>query len=900
MAPLATDPRQILAVLNPARRRALYTLLVDITSRMRSRLDFRDEPDTSPAAQPSLRIDPSRENSIVITEPLNTNQPEPSIVNLRFTALAHFDDWRKEVLAKLKDLLTTPDDFSILEDRRTRSQRLARRQPPNQTSINDEETRKAVSRLQAFYPPISTRLTTISEDDRREALSCVLLILLSTGHYSAHSRTLAVYLTSSLELPLAVLDAEETEIAVSLIQRSSEAQATMSADAEAERRRQENQASRILKVGLASMAGAALIGVTGGLAAPVVAGAIGGLMGSVGLGGVASFLGIFWMNGALVGTLFGALGAKMTGEVIDQYAREVEDFSFIPLKKDEFGARPSSASNRRLRITIGINGWLDSTDDVTKPWRALTDDSEVFALRYEMDCLLGLGKSLRELVSSYAWSAVKAELLKRTVLATLWSALWPAYLLSMASVVDNPFSLAKNRSEKAGEILADALINKVQGERPVTLIGYSLGARVVYACLRSLAQRRAFGLVDTVVFIGAPVPSNKRHWQTMRAVVSGNLINVYSENDYLLAFLYRATSVQLGVAGLQEIRGVEGVVNIDLSDPVQGHMRYAKVLPQILARCGIPVVKGADGPIQPGGDHDDDDVLRVEEREKGDANLIDLAGLDTSKFAAAPPAYAPSQPPPETRAVAKQPARSHQDDLLGLDFSMSNLSTSDTNPPSSKPQPSTASPPSSLPPSQSKPNSQHAPTSKSSQLPIFPDFTPTKPSTKPTNIKQPIPDASPSPPPPEVKQQQRQKQQQTAQNQQPQADDDDEWGAWADFDSTDDDDGAGIRLVDRPTNITQPSPKTSPAPSPDVKQQQQPQQQQQQPQQQTAPAQSQTDHDPWGDSDDDDGVGIRMVDCEEDADGLRVCHPKPIEEDLEEKKGKKEEVEARQRWRWWW
>ena len=42
------------------------------------------------------------------------------------------------------------------------------------------------------------------------------------------------------------------------------------------------------------------------------AGAIGGLMGSVGLGGVASFLGVFWMNGALVGTLFGAYGARMT------------------------------------------------------------------------------------------------------------------------------------------------------------------------------------------------------------------------------------------------------------------------------------------------------------------------------------------------------------------------------------------------------------------------------------------------------------------------------------------------------------------------------------------------------------------------------------------------------------
>jgi pimeloyl-ACP methyl ester carboxylesterase len=330
--------------------------------------------------------------------------------------------------------------------------------------------------------------------------------------------------------------------------------------------------------------------------------------------------------------------------MIDRYAREVEDFRFIPLK-DEWGTRGSSRNDRRLRVTVGINGWLNSEDDVTKPWRALGDDSEAFALRYEMSSLLGLGKSLQELVSSYAWNTIKVEILKRTVLATLWSALWPAYLLSMASAVDNPFSLAKNRSEKAGEILADALINKVQGERPVTLIGYSLGARVIYSCLRSLAARKAFGLVDTVIFIGAPVPSNRQHWQMIRSVVSGKMFNVYSENDYLLAFLYRATSVQLGVAGLQEIKDIEGVENLNLSDEVQGHMRYAKIIAKILAKCGVPVITGAEVPIE-----DDEDVIKLNDLDKDNANLIELDALDLTgppkkSHTAPPPGYtAPSQP----------------------------------------------------------------------------------------------------------------------------------------------------------------------------------------------------------------------------------------------------------------
>jgi hypothetical protein len=193
---------------------------------------------------------------------------------------------------------------------------------------------------------------------------------------------------------------------------------------------------------------------------------------------------------------------------------------------------------------------------------------------------------------------VKLEILKRTVLASLWSALWPVYLLKMATSLDTPFAVAKHRSEKAGVVLADALINKAQGERPVTLIGYSLGARVIYCCLKSLSARRAFGIVENVILIGAPVPSNRQNWQEMRAVVSGKLVNVHSGNDYILAFLYRATSIQYGVAGLQPITDLEGVTNEDLSNDVSGHLRYPDLVGKILKRIGIEHVDVEDEDIE--------------------------------------------------------------------------------------------------------------------------------------------------------------------------------------------------------------------------------------------------------------------------------------------------------------
>lgn len=310
--------------------------------------------------------------------------------------------------------------------------------------------------------------------------------------------------------------------------------------------------------------------------------------------------------------------------MVDKYAREVEDFRFLPLK-DEWGAefRKEDKDIRRLRVTIGINGWLMAEDDVTKPWRALGDDTEAFALRYEMDSLLKLGHALRDMVASYAWNILKIEVLRRTVLATLWAAMWPLQIMKLAAGIDNPFNLAKNRSEKAGRILADALINKVQGERPVTLVGYSLGARVIYFCLKTLAERKAFGLVDTVVFIGAPVPSNRNHWQMMRSVVAGKMFNVYSENDYILAFLYRATSIQLGIAGLQAVEDIEGVENIDLSQQVLGHLRYSGLIAQILRRCGFADIRGGEGPIEK---EKTDDEIKLQDLDyaSGEGVLLDF------------------------------------------------------------------------------------------------------------------------------------------------------------------------------------------------------------------------------------------------------------------------------------
>jgi pimeloyl-ACP methyl ester carboxylesterase len=202
----------------------------------------------------------------------------------------------------------------------------------------------------------------------------------------------------------------------------------------------------------------------------------------------------------------------------------------------------------------------------------------------EMQALLDLGDAIETMVKNYAIKYIKAEIIKRTVLASLWSALWPLGLLKIAQVVDNPFSIAKARADKAGLVLADAIAQRAQGKRPISLVGYSLGARVIYACLLSLAERKVFGMIENVVLMGAPTPSNAESWGLIRGVVSGRVVNAYAEDDWVLGFLYRTSAIQLGVAGLQKIEGVEGVENVDVSDIVDGHLKYAERATEIVGR----------------------------------------------------------------------------------------------------------------------------------------------------------------------------------------------------------------------------------------------------------------------------------------------------------------------------
>lgn len=125
-----------------------------------------------------------------------------------------------------------------------------------------------------------------------------------------------------------------------------------------------------------------------------------------------------------------------------------------------------------------------------------------------------------------------------------------------------------DKAERAGKVLADTLISQVQEHRPVTLMGFSLGARVIYFCLIELYERGGFGLVDMVYIFGCPVIGKAKTWTKAASVVSGRIVNGYLSKDWVLGVLFRASSASWGaVAGMSPVE-VEGFENVNLDDVI--------------------------------------------------------------------------------------------------------------------------------------------------------------------------------------------------------------------------------------------------------------------------------------------------------------------------------------------
>jgi hypothetical protein len=369
----------------PALRVELALLILLCIDDMRSDLVATFDPDkthdtTSPTATsppPAPRNKASAPDLISFDEPqrvtktvLGSNRADrlqevesTQLQALKRSACTFFDKWRAAVMHRICDVLSVRGE-TVRQAKAKRKQTLeqAEKQKQGISSLIDFDdvdpftsaspAENTTGRKHGQYEVIQTKLLALGQQKRVLILHCLLLLLLSLEQYSAHSRVLLLRLTSSLKLETDLLGEHEKSVALGLL---AAAASQMDAEATAKKQASNDAVSRKWKVGLAAVGGAVLIGVTGGLAAPLLAAGLGTVMGGLGLGVVSTYLGALAGSSVLVGSLFGAYGAKMTGRLMEQYAKEVQDFEFIPIQGTFYSQRNTMSLLIRTRSRSTIH-----------------------------------------------------------------------------------------------------------------------------------------------------------------------------------------------------------------------------------------------------------------------------------------------------------------------------------------------------------------------------------------------------------------------------------------------------------------------------------------------------------------------------------------------------------------
>ncbi|KAI1269472.1 DUF726-domain-containing protein [Xylariaceae sp. FL1019] len=503
-----------------------------------------------------------------------------SLSEMKRDALSHFGKWRGNVFRRMHDIVI----------RNGGNGSNVARQAPQQAPGNATRGGSVASDAQHVqqYPPMYTALRQGPKEKRALILHIMLLMFLGLDQYSSYARIALLKLATALQIPTFVLLQDEYRVSQALAQIVS----GISAEEVAQKRAEEGKTGKRWRANGGQAP--TTVAFSDILAEPLIAAGVGTVFGGVGLSASTAAV-LLGGLGAVestvsVGTLFGLYGARQGGKTMEAYAKDIQDFALMPihghLETELLDPKDVPAESRRMRVTIGVCGWVTEENDFQYPWKIFGEKNEVYAMRWELEPLSKIGAALRTMTTSKDWSSAQNEIVKRTVFRCLKDSHWPTGLIKASKVVDNPWTVAMVRAEKAGLVLAEILNNKVQGERAVTLVGHGLGARVIYACLMSLSEKRSFGVVENAVLIGTPCPSEIHVWAAMKSVVSGRLVNVYSKSDCVLGFMYRTCAWQYGVAGLQPIREVPRVENIDLSNIVNNHLDYCFHVGGILKRLG--------------------------------------------------------------------------------------------------------------------------------------------------------------------------------------------------------------------------------------------------------------------------------------------------------------------------
>ncbi|KFY48578.1 hypothetical protein V495_01211 [Pseudogymnoascus sp. VKM F-4514 (FW-929)] len=417
-------------------------------------------------------------------------------------------------------------------------------------------------------------------DLRWTVLCDLFLTLVADSVYDSRSRVLLEQVGSHLDVTWLDICRFEKRVTDALEMQQAAEKENWNEDEHKESRRKMALKKRYMMMGLATVGGGLVIGLSAGLLAPVIGAGLAAGFTTIGVAGTSGFLA--GAGGAAIITSAAATsGGIIAVKAANRRTGAVKTFEYRPLH-----------NNKRVNLIVTVSGWMTGkVDDVRLPYSTVDPImGDIYSVLWEPEMLTSMGDTINILATEALTQGLQ-QVLGSTILIGLMAALQlPVVLTKLSYLIDNPWAVSLVRAEAAGLILADSLIDRNLGTRPITFVGYSLGCRVIFSCLRELARKGAYGLVQNVYLFGSPIVAKKDDYLKARSVVAGRFVNGFARNDWILGYLFRLTSGGISrIAGLAPVDGIPGLENVDVTELVKGHMAYRTAMPRLLREVGWQV-----------------------------------------------------------------------------------------------------------------------------------------------------------------------------------------------------------------------------------------------------------------------------------------------------------------------
>lgn len=258
--------------------------------------------------------------------------------------------------------------------------------PPPPYSIENDEAELSEPVLTPSQMPTTEK---IDIDIRWTVLCDLFLVLIADSVYDSRSRVLLEKVGKDLEIPWLDICRFEKKVTDALEMQQQAEKENWNEDQHMESRRKMALKRRYVLMGLATVGGGLVIGLSAGLMAPLIGAGLAAGFTTIGVTGTSGFLA--GVGGAAIITS----GAAASGSVIgvrsmNRRTGAVKTFEYRPLH-----------NNKKVNLIITVSGWMTGkVDDVRLPYSTVDPlMGDIYSVLWEPEMLTSMGDTINILAT---------------------------------------------------------------------------------------------------------------------------------------------------------------------------------------------------------------------------------------------------------------------------------------------------------------------------------------------------------------------------------------------------------------------------------------------------------------------------------------------------------------------